>query len=364
MNIVLTGPMGSGKTTIGKAVSQDLNMNFIDTDSLIMKKEGMSINEIFAKYGQSDFREREEEVITKVSKLDNHVIATGGGVVLRSVNMRRLRQNGVVINLRASFETLYMRMKYKKDRPLLNKSTFKEELKKHSDGRLQFYKNADFVIETDKMDVEKITERIVNIAKMPHVRICGCVAGSNPAKQIQHAVELGASIVELRLDLIPNPDVSSLVQMSGLPVIATDRKNKNNLINAIEDGCDFVDVETESPEKEKVIEKAKSNDCKVIASMHDFEKTPENFSFNKGKADMFKIAAKVNSIEDCKRLLNLLKNRNDLIVIGMGELGTFTRIVAPLFGSYLTYASIDQSIVPGQLSLETMRGIYRSMGLR
>ena len=167
-----------------------------------------------------------------------------------------------------------------------------------------------------------------------------------------------------RLDLISNPDISSLVQMSGLPVIATDRKNKNNLIKAIDEGCDFVDVEIESQKKEKVIEKAKSNDCKVIASMHDFEKTPENFLFNKGKADMFKIAAKVNSVEDCKRLLNLLRNRKDLIVIGMGELGTFTRIVAPLLGSYLTYASIDQSIAPGQLSLETMRGIYRSMGLR
>ena len=364
MNIVLTGPMGSGKTTIGKEVAKNLSMDFIDTDNLIIKKESMSINEIFAKYGQSDFRRREEEVIANVWKLDNQVIATGGGVVLSLANMRRLRQNGIVINLRATFETLYERIKDKKDRPLLNKPIYKEELKKHSEGRLQFYKNADFVIEVDNMVVKEITKRIVSIAKMPHVRICGCVAGSNPAKQIQQAVEVGAAFVELRLDLILNPDISSLVKMSGLPVIASDRKNKNNLIKAIEEGCDFVDIEIESQEKEKVIEKAKSNDCKVIASIHDFEKTPKNFLLKKGNADILKIATKVNSIEDCQRLLSLLRNRNDLIVIGMGELGTFTRIVAPLLGSYLTYASIDKSIAPGQLSLETMLGIYRNMGLR
>lgn len=364
MNIVLTGPMGSGKTTIGKSVAKNLNMKFIDTDNLILKKERLSIDEIFAKYGQSDFRILEEEVIAKVSIIDNQVIATGGGVVLSHANMRRLRQNGVIINLRASLETLYERLKDKKDRPLLNKPTIKEDLKKHSEGRLQFYKNADFTIEIGKMDAKMITKRIVNIAKMPHVRICGCVAGSNPAKQIQQAVEIGASIVELRLDLISNPDISSLVQMSGLPVIATDRKNKNNLIKAIDEGCDFVDIEIESQEKEKVIKKAKTNDCKVIASMHNFKKTPKNFLLKKGKADILKIATKVNSIEDCQRLLSLLRNRNDLIIIGMGELGTFTRIVTPLLGSYLTYASIDKSSAQGQLSLETMHGIYRNMGLR
>lgn len=364
MNIVLTGPMGSGKTTVGKAVANALRMKLIDTDNLIMKKTDMSVNEIFVKYGQRDFRRREEEVITEVSKLDNRVIATGGGVVLNPVNMRRLRRNGIVINLWASLDTLCDRLKDKKDRPLLNKPTLRKKLKKYSEGRLPFYKNADFIIETDKIEAEKLVERIVNIAKMPRVRICGCVAGSDSGKQIQQAVELGAYFVELRLDLIPNPDIFSLVQMSSLPVIATDRRNKDNLIKAIEAGCDFVDIEVESPEKKRVIEKAKLNDCQVIVSMHDFEKTPEKFSFEKGNADLFKIATKVNSVEDCKRLLGLLKNKNDLIVLGMGELGTFTRIVAPLLGSYLTYASINQNTAPGQLNLEIMHAIYKGMGLR
>lgn len=364
MNIVLTGPMGSGKTTVGKPIAKSLGMKFLDTDKLIMKKSEMNVNEIFLKYGEKDYRIREEEVISEVSKLDNHVISTGGGVVLNPVNMRRMRRNGLIINLWASPETLYGRLKDKKDRPLLKKSTFKKDLKKYSEDRLPFYKNADFIIETDQIEAEKIAERIVNIVQMPRVRICGCIAGGNPVKQIQRAIELGASLVELRLDLIPNPDISSLVKMSGLPVIATDRENKDNLIKAIEAGCDFVDIEIESPEKKRIIEKAKQNDCQVIVSMHDFEKTPEKISIEKGNADLFKIATKVNSIEDCKRILDLLKNRNDLIVIGMGEFGSFTRIIAPLYGSYLTYASINKITAPGQLDLKTINNIYKGMGLK
>lgn len=364
MNIVLTGPMGSGKTTLGKAVAHELGMELIDTDHLIAEKAGMSIDEMFNKYGQNGFRKHEAEVIAEVSKFDNHVIATGGGVVLSTENMRRLRRNSVVINLNPSFEMLYERLKEKRGRPLLNTPDFRRELEKHSEGRQPFYNNADFVIKTDNIAAKKVKEKIVAISKMPHVRICGCVSGSNPAKQIQQAIEYGASLVELRLDLIPNPDIRSLVQMSGLPVIATDKKNKDTLITAIEAGCDFVDVEIESPEKEKIIKKAKSNDCKVIVSIHDFEKTPENFPINKSYADLLKIAVKVNSTEDCTRLFNLLKNRNDLIVVGMGTLGTFTRIVAPLLGSYLTYASINQSTAPGQLSLKTMHEIYKRLGVR
>jgi shikimate kinase len=362
MNIVLTGPMGSGKTSVGSLVADFLDMKLVDTDDLVVKKTGMSINEIFAGHGEESFREYEERVVEEVSKLDNCVIATGGGVVLSPGNMRRLRRNGIIINLKASLKTLTRRLKGKKDRPLLIKSI--DELKKYSEGRELFYKNADFIIDTSDIGVKDVAERVICIAKMPVIRICGCVAGSNPSGQIRLAEELGASMVELRLDLIPDADISSLVKMSSLPVIATDRKNEDSLIEAIEVGCDYVDVEVDSPAKEEVTAKAKSNGCRVIVSMHDFEKTPESFTFEKGDADIFKISTMVNSLEDCRRLLFLLKERDDLIVIGMGELGVFTRVIAPLLGSYLTYASILKGTAPGQLNVKTLYEIYREMGLR
>jgi len=364
LNIVLTGPMGSGKTKLGQKTAIALNMKFIDTDALIVKKTGMSINDIFAEHGEIGFRKHEEKVVAEVSKLDNHIIATGGGVVLNPVNMRLLRTKGIIIYLNASFETLYERLKDKKDRPLLKHGDFKKELKKHSQERISLYQNTDFIIDIDKMSSDEISEKIVDISRLPLIRICACIMGDDPEMQIKQASRSGASLVELRFDLISNPDIAALIQTSGLPVIATDRKNKDNLIKAIEEGCNYVDVEIESSAYDKIIEKAKAHNCRVIASLHDFEKTPENLSFDKKGADFLKIATKINTVEDGKRLLQLLQNRNDLIVIGMGKLGSFTRVIAPLFGSYLTYASVTQNTAPGQLSLKTMNEIYKRRGLR
>ncbi|MFH1424329.1 MAG: type I 3-dehydroquinate dehydratase [archaeon] len=360
MNLVLTGPMGSGKSAVGEDVAEALGMEFVDTDELVVQKAGMGINEIFEKHGQGKFRELEESVVAEVAKLDNHVIATGGGAVLRFVNMRRLRRNGLVVNLKASVETLHERLKGKKDRPLLNKLNPEEELRKHSEGRMPFYRNADFTIETDGLSIEEVAQKVVSLIKLPSVRICACIAGENPEKQIESALEKGAGMVELRLDLIENPQILQLVQMSGLPVIATDRENPENIIRAIEAGCDLVDVDAEDENKERIVKKARLNGCKVIVSMHDFEKTPEEIKIPEG-GDLKKIACKVNTLEDAERLLKLAQERKDLIVVGMGELGRHTRVAAPLLGSYLTYAG---NIAPGQLPLESMVNIYKEAGLR
>jgi len=349
MNIVLTGPMGSGKSSVGENLAKALGRNLVDTDQLIIEKAGMDIVEIFKQHGQGHFRELEEEIVKQVSKLDNHIISTGGGVVLRPANMRRLRGNSLVINLCASVDTLFNRLKEKKDRPLLNKPNPKEELRKHSESRKPFYNNADHVIETDDLDVGQVAEKILKIAKQSRIRVCACISGEHPAEQISQAVKDGASLIELRLDLIKDPAIASLVAISGVPVIATDRKNKQNLIRAIESGCDFIDIEAESGEKERVIEKAKLNGCKVIVSTHDFEKTPEDLSelveLTKG-GDISKIVTTANSESDCKNILTLL-GKEQRIAFCMGELGRETRIKAPLCGSFLTYSG---NIAPGQLS--------------
>jgi len=354
--------MGSGKTTVGKLLAENLNRNFADIDQNIQKLTGRTINDIFEKDGEGHFRDLERAEVEKVSAMDNQVIATGGGVVLDTGNMRSLRRNGIVINLKSSIEALFERLKCQDDRPLISQDVL-DNLRKHSTGRKRFYKNSDFIIETDSKTPEMIVNTCVSIVQKPMVRLCVSVSGVDPAGQIANAAESGASMVELRLDLIDTPDIPGLVKKSGLPVIATDRSDKANLRTAIEAGCDFVDIELDSPYLAEITEVARKKSVNVIASLHDYHGTPDKFP-ERGNADLLKIACLVNSREDMKRLMFLLQGRSDLIVIGMGELGIPSRIIAPLLGSYLTYCTISKETAPGQLTLQNMLDAYKGMGLR
>jgi shikimate kinase len=166
MNVVITGFMCSGKTSVGKRLAEKLNFDFLDTDDLIENKVGMRITEIFEKYGEPYFRELEAQIIKEVSEKDKLVISTGGGVVLREENVNNLRKNGVIINLVAKPETIYERLKKQPGiRPLLNKPNPLEEIKKLLEYRERYYKNCDFRVETDNLSVEEIVEKILNFLK-------------------------------------------------------------------------------------------------------------------------------------------------------------------------------------------------------
>jgi shikimate kinase len=166
MNVVITGFMCSGKTSVGKKLAEKLNFDFLDTDDLIENKVGMRITEIFEKYGEPYFRELEAQIIKEVSEKDKLVISTGGGVVLREENVNNLRKNGVIINLVAKPETIYERLKKQPGiRPLLNKPNPLEEIKKLLEYRERYYKNCDFRVETDNLSVEEIVEKILNFLK-------------------------------------------------------------------------------------------------------------------------------------------------------------------------------------------------------
>jgi len=166
MNVVITGFMCSGKTSVGKKLAEKLNFDFLDTDDLVENKVGMRITEIFEKYGEPYFRELETQIIKEVSEKDKLVISTGGGVVLREENVNNLRKNGVIINLVAKPETIYERLKKQPGiRPLLNKPNPLEEIKKLLEYRERYYKNCDFRVETDNLSVEEIVEKILNFLK-------------------------------------------------------------------------------------------------------------------------------------------------------------------------------------------------------
>ena len=130
-NIILMGFMGSGKTTVGKILSKDFMYKFFDTDTEIEKKTGMTVSDIFDKYGESRFRELEIEVVEEISEEENAVISTGGGIVLNECNMKNLCKKGYIVYLEASSEKIYDNLKDDTTRPLLaNLNSQQEKLKK------------------------------------------------------------------------------------------------------------------------------------------------------------------------------------------------------------------------------------------
>jgi shikimate kinase len=166
MNIVLTGFMCTGKTSVGKLLAEKLGYQFVDTDDLIELRVGMKISDIFAVYGEPYFRDVETEVVKEVAKKDKFVISTGGGVVLRKVNMDELRKNGIIINLTAKPETIYNRLKNQPGvRPLLNKPNPMNEIIKLLSQREEYYKNCDLRIETNNFTVEQIVQQILDYIK-------------------------------------------------------------------------------------------------------------------------------------------------------------------------------------------------------
>jgi len=121
-NIILVGPMGSGKTTIGRRISESLNLVFFDTDHEIIDATGVSIDHIFDVEGEKGFRIRESDVLKKLCNMSNIVLATGGGAVILEANRELMKKSGLVIYLLSSADQLLRRTAKAKTRPLLEKS--------------------------------------------------------------------------------------------------------------------------------------------------------------------------------------------------------------------------------------------------
>jgi len=166
-NIVLTGIMGCGKSTVGKLLSKQLkNYIFVDTDDVIVDLEGMTIPEIFSKKSEQYFRNLEEGVIEELSQEENLIIALGGGVFESEKNRNNLLESGDVIYLKTDIDTIYERIKSDKNRPLLNCENPKEKLKTLMDSREQNYLKADYIIETDNKTPEDIVGEIIDILEL------------------------------------------------------------------------------------------------------------------------------------------------------------------------------------------------------
>ena len=160
-NIILVGMPGAGKTYIGEKLSQKLEgFKFVDTDSLIEQKTGMTIVDIFTTQGEKAFREEETNVINDVVKKSKQVIAIGGGA-FNNNNIDILKQNGIVFYLQASINLLYERIKNESTRPLLlNTDNVKDKLAKMLNAREDNFKLAHYTIYQDKFETDELIEYI------------------------------------------------------------------------------------------------------------------------------------------------------------------------------------------------------------
>ncbi|MCK8825293.1 shikimate kinase [Fuchsiella alkaliacetigena] len=160
-NIVLIGFMGSGKSTVGQELAARLDLEFVDSDQLLVEKAGQQITEIFAQHGEAHFRSLEKEVVAELAQQEGLVIATGGGVVLDSDNIERLQKQGTLVLLQAEPEVILDRVK-DSDRPLLDVADPLAEIKKLLSTRESYYQAAaDYVIDTSQLEVEEVVEKIV-----------------------------------------------------------------------------------------------------------------------------------------------------------------------------------------------------------
>lgn len=164
-NIVLVGFMGTGKTSVGKALAKKLGRSVIDIDRLIEEKEKRKISEIFEKDGEPRFREIEKEVILARASSQGAVITTGGGAVLDPQNIEALRRNGVIVALLASPETIFERVRHAKHRPLLNGKDMLAEIKRLLAIRDPYYRQSDLQLETDGLTADEAADTILNALK-------------------------------------------------------------------------------------------------------------------------------------------------------------------------------------------------------
>lgn len=162
-NIILVGPMGSGKSTIGNIIANKLNREFQDSDHYIEEKTGVDISRIFDIEGEQGFRERESSALENLLNEDNRVIATGGGSVMREENQALLRSRGFIIFLDTSINQQMQRLRRDKKRPLLQTDNPRERLEALLETRRPIYLElADLSVKTDRRLARKLATDIIN----------------------------------------------------------------------------------------------------------------------------------------------------------------------------------------------------------
>lgn len=164
-NIILIGFMGTGKTSVGRRLAEEFRYSFVDTDEEVERVTGLTVAQIFKKYGEKRFRSEETIVLKKLLLKDKQVIATGGGLVLREENQELLRQGGLIICLTADKETIYERVSKRSTRPLLMNGDMRERVDTLLAERQDAYQIADHFVDTTGKSPKAIANEIYEIIR-------------------------------------------------------------------------------------------------------------------------------------------------------------------------------------------------------
>ena len=163
-SIFLIGFMGAGKSTIARAIKQKLGYPVVEMDERIVQEQGMSINEIFEKFGEAGFRDIESRLVVDLGNQEKSIVSCGGGVVVRPENVENMKKSGKIIFLTATPETILERVKDGTDRPLLNGHMNVEYIEELMNKRLALYQGAaDYMVTTDGKTKGEICTEIIKL---------------------------------------------------------------------------------------------------------------------------------------------------------------------------------------------------------
>jgi shikimate kinase len=160
-SLVLVGMMGAGKSSVGRRLAARLSLPFFDVDDEIVKATHMSVVQVFADYGESEFRRLEERIIARLLDGPIHVLSTGGGAIMNAHTRALIRSKAISIWLKADLDILMERSTRRDDRPMLHGGNPREKMIKLLTERTPVYEDADITIESDTRPIDKTVDRIM-----------------------------------------------------------------------------------------------------------------------------------------------------------------------------------------------------------
>ncbi len=162
VNVALIGFMGTGKSSVGRLVADQLHFEFLDTDELIEARAGKRIAEIFAEHGEPAFRELEQQLVAELATRSRTVIATGGGLPVNPVNLESLKQHSLVVCLWASPDKIFERVHSQTHRPLLLEADPRAKICSLLATRKPFYRQADVLLNTEFRSIREVAQQVVH----------------------------------------------------------------------------------------------------------------------------------------------------------------------------------------------------------